>query len=176
MTFQMPNPAGNDRRVMRVALQQYIQAQNIMGLDHVYRSMPPEITFEEYTTGQSKYRCQAYVILPDDDETRYVLTGPVLPTGKLIHYRAQIEVHHRVYEVSESDWDDWEDDYDRIICAIKDCVRAQGRQLGRPTVVFSVGEFRQGITTAHQPPFFVDAAGGTAERMGMVGFEITQTV
>jgi hypothetical protein len=169
-----PNPGGQNRRLVRTAIANWITAQHIQGLDHVYRSKPPEVSFTDYVTGTAAYRCNAYVFLPSDEETRYVLTGPVLPTGKLIHYRAELEVWHRVYEMSEQDWDDAEDDYDRIIDAVKDCLRAGGRQLGRPDVVFSVGEYRQGIMTEHAPPVILD--GGTAQRNGTVIFEVTQTI
>ena len=169
-----PNPGGNNRRLMRTAIANYVTAQHIQGLDHIYRSLPPEITFTEFVTGTAAYRCQAYVQIPRDEEKRYVLTGPTLPTGKLIHYEAVITVVHRVYEISDEDWADAEDDYDRIIEALKDCIRAQGRQLGRPDAIFSVGEFGQGIMTEHSSPEMLD--GGTAQRDGTVRFEVTQTI
>lgn len=169
-----PNPGGQNRRLVRTAIANWFTAQHILGLDHVYRSKPPEVTFTEYVTGTSQYRCQAYVKLPTDEEQRYVLTGPVLPTGKLIHYVAELEVWHRVYEISELDWADAEDDYDRIIDAVKDCLRGGGRQIGRPDVVFSVGEYRTGIVTEHSEPELLD--GGTAQRNGTIRFEVTQTV
>jgi hypothetical protein len=169
-----PNPGGQYRRLMRTGIANWLTAQHVPGLDHVYRSKPPEITFTEYVTGGPAYRCQAYVRLPDDEETRYVLTGPTAPTGKLIHYVAELEIYHRVYELSELDWADAEDDYDRIYEAVKDCLRAGGRQLGRPDAVFSVGEFRQGITGSHGDYELLD--GGTAQKTGTVRFEVTQTV
>ena len=169
-----PNPGGQNRRLVRTAVANWLTAQHIQGLDHVYRSRPPEVTFAEYVTGTSAYRCQAYVFLPDDDEKRYTLTGPVLPTGKIIHYRVVLELWHRVYEISEDDWADAEDDYDRIIDAVKDCLRAGGRQLGRPDVVFSIGEYMQGIQTRHDLPVMLE--GGTSQRNGTVMFEVTQTI
>lgn len=174
MAFSSPNPGGQNRRAVRTAIATWLTAQHIQGLDHVYRSRPPEVDFTEYVTGTSQYRCNAYVWLPDDEETRYVLTGPVLPTGKLIHYAAILEFWHRVYEISEGDWDDAEDDYDRIIDAVKDCIRGGGRQLGRPDIVFSVGEYRTGIVSQHEQPVMLD--GGTAQRTGTLRFEVTQTI
>lgn len=169
-----PNPGGQNRRLARTTIANWINLQHIQGLDHVYRSRPPEVTFTEYVTGDPAYRCQAYVWIPADDEKRLVQTGPVLPTGKIIHYRVEVEIWHRVYELSELDWDDAEDDYDRIIDAVKDCLRAQGRQLGRPDAIFSVGENHAGIVTRHAQPVILD--GGTAQRNGTVQFEVTQIV
>lgn len=169
-----PNPGGQYRRLMRTAIATWLTAQHIPGLDHVYRARPPEVTFTEYETGTSQYRCQAFVSIPDDKETRLVVTGPVLPTGKQIHYAAELEIWHRVYELSELDWADAEDDYDRIVDAVKDCLRAAGRQLGRPDAVFSVGEFQEGIVSRHDPPVLLD--GGTAQRSGTIRFQVTQFI
>lgn len=174
MTFSTPNPGGQNRRAIRRALAAWLTAQHIQGLDHVYSSRPPEVDFTEYVTGTSSFRCDAYVFLASDEETRLTLTGPVLPTGKIIHYRAVFEVWHRVYELGDQDWADAEDDYDRIIEAIKDGLRAQGRTAGRPELIFSLGEFRSGITTQHALPEMLD--GGTAQRNGTVEFEVTQTI
>lgn len=169
-----PNPGGQNRRLVRTAVANWLTAQHIQGLDHVYRSRPPEVSFTEYVTGDSAYRCQAYVVIPEDAEQRLAFTGPVLPTGKLIHYRVQIEFWHRVYEISELDWDDAEDDYDRIIDSVKDALRAAGRQLGRPDVVLAAGENRAGIATRHELPELLD--GGTSQRNGTVAFEVAQYI
>lgn len=168
-----PNPGGNSRALMRRALANWLTAQRIQGLDKVYRSEPPEVALERYRTGGAQYSCQAWVIFPSDDETRLTLTGPTLPTGKIVHYEVALEIWHRSYEPGELDWADDEDDYDRIYEAIKDSLRAGGRQLGRPDAVFQVGEF-QGIRGEHERP--MPTEGGAVDRSGMVHFVITQVI
>lgn len=168
-----PNPGGNHRRLMRTALAQWLTAQRIAGLDHVYRSQPPQEALERYRNGQASYSCQAWVRLSEDEEKRLVMTGPVLPTGKIIHYEVELSIWHRSYEPGEQDWADDEDDYDRIVEALKDCLRADGRQLGRPEAVFSVGEYHEGIRGRHAEPETVD---GAVDRTGVLSFVITQVI
>jgi len=168
------NPGGQNRRLVRTALAQWLMAQRIQGLDHVYRSQPPTAALELYRTGEATYSCQAWVTIPDDGEGRYVQTGPVLPTGKIIHYSVVLEIWHRSYEPSEQDWADDEDDYDRIYDGLKDCLRAGGRQIGRPEALLSVGEFREGLAGRHGGPETVE--GGAVDRAGSLSFIVTQVI
>lgn len=168
-----PNPGGQSRRMVRTALAQWLMAQRIQGLDHVYRSQPPMKALEEYRTGASAYSCQAWIKLPQDDEDRLVKTGPVLPTGKIIHYQVQLEIWHRSYEPGELNWADDEDDYDRIYEALKDCLRAGGRTIGRPEAIVSVGEFQHGLQGQHAEPEPVD---GAVDRTGTLSFIVTQVI
>jgi len=168
-----PNPGGQNRRLVRTALAQWLTAQRIGGLDHVYRSQPPDAALDRYRNGAAAYSCQAWIRLPDDDEKRLVMTGPVLPTGKIIHYLVHLIIWHRSYEPGELDWADDEDDYDRIFDGIKDALRAGGRQLGRPEVVLSAGEYREGLRGKHAEPELVD---GAVDREGVLSFYVTQVV
>lgn len=168
-----PNPGGQNRRLMRTALAQWLTAARIQGLDHVYRSQPPEAALDRYRTGAAAYSCQVWFRLPDDDEKRYALTGPVLPTGKIIHYQVELTMWHRSYEPGELDWADDEDDYDRLYEALKDTLRAGGRQIGRPDAVLSVGEYRDGLHGTHAEPVDVD---GAVDRECTLAFWITQVI
>lgn len=169
-----PNPGGQNRRLVRTALAQWLTAQRIQGLDHVYRSQPPMTALELYRTGTPTYSCQAWIRLPGDEEKRLAFTGPVLPTGKIIHYVVDLEVRHRSYEPGELDWADDEDDYDRIFEALKDCLRAGGRQIGRADAVVSVGEYHDGLRGRHGEPEAVE--GGAVERAGVLSFTVTQVI
>lgn len=169
-----PNPGGQNRRLVRTALAQWLTAQRIQGLDHVYRSQPPDAALERYRTGAPAYSCQVWVRLPDDEETRLSMTGPTSPTGKIIHYLAELVVWHRSYEPSELDWADDEDDYDRVYDAIKDALRAGGRQLGRPEAIFSVGEYRTGLEGRHAEP--AADGDGPVDREGTLRFWVTQVI
>lgn len=169
-----PNPGGQNRRLVRTALAQWLMAQRIQGLDHVYRSQPPDVGLERYRNGAAPYSCQAWIRLPEDEESRYVQTGPVLPTGKLIHYKVDLSIWHRSYEPGEEDWADDEDDYDRIYEALKDCLRAGGRTAGRPEAIVTIGEFRDGLHGHHGEPEAVE--GGAVDREGLLSFTVTQVI
>lgn len=168
-----PNPGGQNRRLVRTAIAQWLMAQRIQGLDHVYRSRPPEAALDRYRTGAAPYSCQAWIRLPADVEERLVKTGPILPTGKIIHYTAVLEIWHKSYEPGEYDWADDEDDYDRIYDALKDCLRAAGRTAGRPEAIVSIGEFREGLAGQHGDP---EEDNGAVERNGTLTFVVTQVI
>jgi hypothetical protein len=168
-----PNPGGQNRRLVRTALAQWLMAQRIQGLDHVYRSRPPEAALDLYRNGAAPYSCQAWITMPSDGEERLVKTGPILPTGKIIHYTVRLEIWHKSYEPGENDWADDEDDYDRIYDALKDCLRAGGRQIGRGDAIVSVGEFREGLAGQHGEPEEDD---GAVERNGALSFIVTQVI
>lgn len=170
----MPNPGGQNRRLVRTTIAQWITAQHIRGLDHVYRSEPPEYLFEMYRTGSLDYSCLAAVCLTEDSEDRVAFTGPTSPGGLLVHYTAQLFIKHRSYTPGELDWADDEDDYDRIYDALKDCLRASGRALGRPDVILQAGEWPRvrGKTGRHDPPVLVE--GGACDRWGTLSFTVSQ--
>lgn len=169
-----PNPAGQHRRLIRTTIAQWLTAQRIRGLDHVYRSAPPTMLFEDYRTGVQDYSCLATVALDTDSEDRAAFTGPTDPGGKLIHYGVQLFLVHRSYTPGELDWADDEDDYDRIYDACKDALRGHGRDLGRSDVVLQAGEYPRvrGITGRHNPPVPVD--GGAVDRWGVLSFTVSQ--
>ena len=169
----LANPGGQSRRLMRTALAQWLMAQRIQGLDHVYRSVPPETALELYRTGESTYSCQAWVKLPTDREGRLAQVGPVLTTGKIIHYEVELEIWHRSYVPGEKDWADDEDDYDRIYEALKDCLRGSNRTVGRPDAIVQVGE-HGGITGHHAEP--ETTQNGAVDRTGTLSFTVTQVI
>lgn len=168
-----PNPGGQNRRLVRTVLAQWLMAQRIQGLDHVYRAQPPEAALDRYRNGAAPYSCQAWFKVRVDDEQRLVKTGPILPTGKIIHYTVELEIWHKSYEPGEEDWADDEDDYDRIYDALKDALRAAGRTAGRPDALVSIGEYREGLSGRHADPV---EDNGAVERNGTLSFTVTQVI
>lgn len=168
-----PNPGGQNRRLVRTALAQWLTAQRIQGLDHVYRAQPPETALDRYRNGAAAYSCQAWFKVRSDSEQRLVKSGPVLPTGKIVHYGVDLEIWHKSYSPGEEDWADDEDDYDRIYEAIKDALRAAGRTAGRPDALVSIGEFREGLAGQHADPV---EDNGAVERSGVLSFVVTQVI
>lgn len=172
MTTPSPNPGGQNRRLIRTITQQWIKAQTIPGLDRVYRSLPPETLLSEYVTG-NRYVCQVMVTIPSIDESREAFTGPTDPGGKDAVYQVVLLVRHRAFEISEADWDDAEDDHDRILDALKDCLRGSGRDLGRPEVVLLAAEWPRetAIQTRTDQPVYNN---GVRDQWSEIEFNVIQ--
>jgi len=160
-----PNPGGEHRRLVRHALTEWIQAQEIPGIGLVHPGTRPDLEFPG--DGGADTDCIVRVRLPDTRESRLAYTGPIDPGGKLATYQAELLIHHRGYNTDE--WDSIEDDYDRIIDALKACLRGEGRDLGHPMIIIQAGE--SGIADSHEDPIESD---GIVDRWGTIGFEVSQ--
>jgi hypothetical protein len=171
-----PNPGGQHRRLVRTTIAQWFTAQRIPGVDHVYRAAPPagaDWYFENFRRGQADYSCLLAVVLPEDSDDFVAFTGPTSPGGFAIHYRVELHVRHRSWTPGEQDWADDEDDYDRIYDALKDCLRASGRDFGRPDVVLQAGVWPRlrAKVGRHMGAVLVD---GPVDRAGVLTFNVTQ--
>jgi hypothetical protein len=133
--------------------------------------MPTEIKFEE--GAGVWYACQVVILIPNVSEGRGAWTGPDDPGGKQAHYDVELRVFHRAYELGDQEGMDAEDDHDRIIDALKDCVRGKGRDLGRPDVILTAGEYPKeaNITSEHDDPW-INA--GVVERWSRIFFTVSQ--
>lgn len=173
--YPSPNPGGQNRRLIRLALVEYVNAQRIQGVGYFYSSRGAQLDFDNYPGGSADYQCLLKIQAFDDSEDRLAVTGPVDRGGKLVHYRVGVQVVHRSYNPDDNQTDEAEADYDRILDALKDCLRGPGRDLGRPDVVLQVGEYPRigGITTRNNPPLRTD---DTVQRDGILGFQITQYI
>lgn len=174
--FPSPNPAGQNRALVRRTVANWIIAQRIGNVAHVYDSLPPQWRFDAWpSTGTGFAALVAVRIGPDPDvEDRLAYTGPRDPGGKLVHYPVQLRVRHWTYELDDAqDSSASEDDYDRVIDALKDCLRGVGRDLGRPEIVLSAGEWPREGGIAHTPEEPVDD-GGSLLRAGVVSFNVSQ--
>lgn len=169
-----PNPGGQHRRLVRTVVQQWIKAQQIQGLDHVYRSMPPEVLLTEYATG-STYVCQVMVVVDDTTQAFEAQTGPTDAGGYQATRTVRLLVRHRAFEVSEADWDDAQDDHDRILDALEDCLRGRGRDLGRPDVILSAAVWprESAIITRMDVPVYGD---GVRDQWSEIEFNVIQYI
>lgn len=169
-----PNPGGQHRRLIRTTIAQWVNAQRIRGVDHVYATPPPEFMFELYRTGTLDYSCLLAVALGEDSEDFAAFEGPAGPGGNLIHYQIRLRIVHRSYTPGERDWADDEDDYDRIVDGLKDCLRGKGRDLGRPDVVLGAGVWPRRRAIVHQPDGAYLQEGGAVDRWGVLSFTVGQ--
>lgn len=161
------NPGGQHRRLIRHTLKHWLDAQQIPGIAEVCPGMRPVLDMD----GGADNSCIVRIELPSTSESRAAATGPVDPGGKMLHYDVTLHIHHRGLIADE--WEESEDDYDRIIDALKDALRGRGRDLGRPDVVFQVGEYPQenGILDRHDEPVEAD---GVVDRWGTISFTVSQ--
>lgn len=170
MTGPSPNPGGSHRELMRNAVADWVTAHNIEGIAMVWASHRPSYEPDEFPQNRE---CEAMVrvLLPTVSESRAAYTGAEDRGGKDIHYQLELHVMHRGF--NPDDWTGSENDYDRIIDALKDCFRGPGRDLGRPLAVFQVGEWPRadGITESHDEP---EDGGPTVDRHGVISATISQ--
>jgi hypothetical protein len=149
------NPGGQPRRSTRVALCQWIEAQQIRGLAHVYPSRSAQVRFDDWPGGAgADFAALAKILTWDDSENREAYTGPTGRGGKLLNYQVGLQVIHQSYNPDDNQTGEAEDDYDRTVDALKDALRGPGRDLGRPEVILHVGEWPRvgGIIVRSDPP------------------------
>lgn len=170
----LANPGGPNRRAARRLLADWLDIQHIGGVDHIYPGMPIEWNYDEWHNSREGMACLIGLHIASDDEGREAYTGPTDPGGKMVHHDVTIEVRHLTYEQDIGDAGmAGEDDADRIVDAVKDCLRGRGRDLGRPDVVLQIGEYPRegGIRAEYEEPVIVD---GSVERVARIYVTISQ--
>lgn len=134
-----PNPGGSVRRLVRTILADYLTAAQIPGLLKVWRSFVP--TFDLESMAPATDYAVARIFVGKIIEKREAYTGPTDPGGKTADHRVILELCHRSAGVENADWEDAEDDHDRILGAICDQLHAGGRDLGRPDVILQAADW-----------------------------------
>lgn len=171
-----PNPGGQNRKLIRTTLKAWIDAQQVAGLDFVYPGEPSEWQFDDKRRAGSGYACLVGIVIAHDDEDRTAYTGPADPGGKMAHYDVDLIVRHITYNADEASGGITdEDERDRVIEALKDCLRGQGRDLGRPDVVLAAGEEprQAGISTTYDP---MSVDGSIVWRDATISFRVSQYI
>jgi hypothetical protein len=173
--FPSPNPGGQNRRLIRTILADWVIAQRIGNVAHVYATVPTvEWRFDAWPTTGTGFAALVAVHLGPDTEDRAAYTGPVDPGGKLVHYAAELRVKHWAYELDDDqDSTAAQDDFDRVADALKDCLRGRGRDLGRPEIVLHAGEWPREAGLTFTPAEPVDD-NGSILRAGTLSFNVTQ--
>lgn len=136
-----PNPGGRNRQLVATALSEWLMAQHIRGLNAVQPTPrgPDRVDWEEDAIGTGGPRCQAVISIPSARENREASTGPDNFGGKMAHYDIELELYYLGGE--PVDWQAAQFDFWRIVDALKDCLRGNGRDLGRPEVILQAGEW-----------------------------------
>lgn len=167
----MPNPGGQLRRFAREITTQWIADASIAGLNNVYPGVPMESLYDDDQPG-SQYRCNASVHSSNSRKNFKVLTGPNDLGGYFAHYDMQVALKHVATSVDRSDWWQAENDHDRILDAIEDRFRGEGRDLGRPDVVLQAAAWPDegSITDETGEPVYDD---GVRTQWSSIFFTIT---
>lgn len=168
-----PNPGGRNRQLVATALAEWFMAQHIGGLNAVQPTPrgPDRVDWEADAVGTSGPRCQAVIAMPRARESREAGSGPDGSGGKMAHYDVELELYYLGGELLE--WQAAQFDFWRIVDALKDCLRGNGRDAGRPDVILQVGEWprEDSITDVLDDP--IDAEGGIYIT-GTLSFTVSQ--
>lgn len=159
--------------MVREAVKEWLDAQRIQGIDEIRRTLLPISDFDDNATQNDLgCACFIYIEMGEDYENRAALVGPNNPGGKEILYEVRLMVRHRGFD--QDDWEGSQRDYNRIVDALKDCLRARGRDLGRADAgIIQAGDWPSIRGIVHSPGEAIDA-GGMVDRWGQVSFQVTQ--
>lgn len=165
-----PNPGGQNRRLARNAIADWLTASTIPGLTAAASRPVGEVIDWGETPDRPDGAAQVFVVIPREREERVAGVGPTNRGGKMMHFDVELDLWHVWHE---NDAADSEDDYDRIVDAIKDALRGVGRDLGRPEVVLQIGEWPRetSIDGEHDEPVWSD---GAILRHGTLSFVYSQ--
>lgn len=173
MTYPSANPGGEHNWLIRQAIKEWLDAQHISGIDTVHLTLRPVNDFPDSATSyETGCACYIFIDMADDYEDRETLVGPNNPGGKMIVYAVNLHVVHRGFD--SDDWEGSQRDYNRVIDAVKDCLRARGRDLGRPDVVLQAADWPRSHNVVHQPSPPVGGDDGTVDREGVISFSVSQ--
>lgn len=171
MSYPSANPAGEHAWLVRKALKNWVDAQRIPGVLECFLSLRPQLDWDDVEQAGQDHATILFIHMPRNNERRQANTGPANPGGKEIIYSAQLHVKH--LGVSVDGWDAAQQDFDRVLDALKDCLRAEGRSLGRPDVILMAGDWPGEIETLTDEPEF-NPDEGTVARNGVINFDIYQ--
>lgn len=175
--YPASNPGGRNRETVRKTLAAYVDAQHIPGVTHVFEYRPTTYRFDDYPgLSGTNFAAMVGTVIGPTTEDRRAMTGPTDRGGKMITYPMSLELVHRTSVPDDAqNTSASEDDYDRIIDALCDVLRGPGRDLGRPEIVLTTGEWPRGAGIRFQPqPFQQERGSGAIVRRGMLMFNIEQ--
>lgn len=168
----LPNPGGTTRMAVRTILQQGLQGLSIPGVVLVYRSLPPTWEFEDAVPMGSRFAAALAILVDRVVHQRIADTGPTDPGGKDVNHECKIVLYHKGFGPEPSDWEDAEDDHDRILGAIIDYLAGGGRDLGRPDVILQAADWPKEGSVTYETDEPVDN-NGIREQVTEISFMTT---
>ena len=156
------------RSEVRRAVGDWIAGANIPHLNQIFYSFPKRINFQANSTAGELTRAAGVVFIASESEQR-IAVGGAYSGWKRIDYQVDFQVYtHSMQNYSQ----DAMDDFDAIIDAIKDRLRAGGHRLGLTDgdVIWQAAEPE--ISVSYGEPKTND--GGAIEIWAAIEFTVTQ--
>jgi hypothetical protein len=169
--YPSANPGGEHTWLVCNALKNWVDAADIPGILECFLSLRPQLDWDTVEIPGNDHATIVYINMARNNESRQANTGPNNPGGKEIIYSMELRVEHRGSSVDG--WDAAQQDFYRILDALKDCLRAEGRDLGRPDVILMAGDWPGEIVTITGEPVF-DETNGHVDRSGQIQFDVYQ--
>ena len=158
------------RSEVRNAVATWIADGNIAHLNQIFVAHPKRINFQANSTAGEITRAAGLVFIAGESEERIAIGG-AYNGWKRIDYDVQFQVFtHSVASYAQ----DAMNDFDAIIDAVKDRLRAGGHRLGQTdgSVIWQAAE--PGITVSYGEPLTND--GGATEIWAALDFTVTQMI
>jgi hypothetical protein len=158
------------RSQVRTEVGTWIAGANIAHLNQIFTSFPKRINFQANSTAGEITRAAGVVFIQNESESRVALGG-ASSGWKRIDYSVMFQVYtHSVAQYAQ----DAMDDFDAIIDAVKDRIRAGGHRLGNAdgTIIWQAAEPQ--ISVDYGEPKTND--GGATEIWAGIRFTVTQMI
>jgi hypothetical protein len=156
------------RSEVREAVGTWIAGANIPHLNQIFTSFPKRINFQANSTAGEITRAAGVVFIQGEDESRLAIGG-ASSGWKRIDYDVQFQIFtHSVAQYAQ----DAMSEFDAIIDAVKDRLRAGGHRLGQSSgdVIWQAAE--SSIRVDYGEPLTND--GGVTEIWAAVEFTVIQ--
>jgi len=158
------------RAQVRTKVASWIAANPPTNLNQVFTSFPKRINFQQNSTAGQMTRAALVVHIMSEDESR-IAVGGASDGWKRIDYQVDCQIFcHSMQNYAQ----DAMDDFDAIVDAVKDQLRAGGHRLGESTgdVIWQAAE--PGISATYGEPVTND--GGAVELWCSLIITVTQMV
>lgn len=167
------------RKVVRENVANWLREAQITTLNQVFTSFPKRINFQVSSFPGQNSRAAAVVFIENEQETRLAIGGVEPMTTnygagkgwKRVDYGVALQIfHHSLQRNAE----DAMDDFDQLIDAVKDRLRAGQHTLGNenPNEIWQAAE--PAIDVQYSEP--VTNEGGATETWAAIRFTVTQMI
>ena len=158
------------RQQVRQAVASWVASESIPHLNQIFTSHPKRINFQANSIAGELTRAAGVVFIRDESEIRIAVGGPY-SGWKRVDYTVDFQIFsHSMQNNSQ----DARDDFDAIVYAVKDKLRAGGNRLGQTDgdVIWQAAEPQINVT--YGEPATND--GGATEIWAAVEFTVTQMI
>ena len=158
------------RQQVRQNVGTWVASASVPHLNQIFTSFPKRINFQQNSTAGEMTRAAGVVFISAENEERIAVGGP--NSGwKRVDYSVEFQIYcHSLQNYAQ----DAMDDFDNIVDAVKDKLRAGGHRLGLSDgdVIWQAAEPQ--ITVSYGEPKTND--GGATEIWAAISFTVTQMI